>query len=218
MSKKKEDILLGQRIKHIREGNNKENKKYTQKDFALELDATVSALSNWENGRNKPNRSMLNKIAILGDITIGELLDIPSKINQIIIYADDLSISYLFDDNVSITNFYKFTDKVDSITKVLGASFTLDMTQETFFPDETEVRNKINLLPTGIYVDKIIYNTLEDIEHKLTDYKFESFHSIKTTMVSIMLRRYLMYNHIELPVQVAIYGSVGGLDGVITIN
>lgn len=67
--KKTEDIQIGQRIKHIRS-----NLKQDQKTFATNIGATVSALSNWENGRNKPNDIMLNQIAKLGDITVDELL------------------------------------------------------------------------------------------------------------------------------------------------
>ena len=57
-SKKKEDIILGNRIKDIRISLN-----YDQKSFAKEIGATVSALSNWENGRNKPNMEKLSNIS-----------------------------------------------------------------------------------------------------------------------------------------------------------
>jgi len=67
--KKQEDIILGNRIKEIRIKLN-----YDQKRFANEIGATVSALSNWENGRNKPNMDRLSKIAQLGDTTVTELL------------------------------------------------------------------------------------------------------------------------------------------------
>lgn len=67
--KKKEDIILGKRIKDIRISLN-----YDQKRFAKEIGATVSALSNWENGRNKPNMEKLSKIAKIGDTTVEKLL------------------------------------------------------------------------------------------------------------------------------------------------
>jgi XRE family transcriptional regulator len=67
--KKKEDIILGKRIKDIRIKLN-----YDQKRFAKEIGATVSALSNWENGRNKPNMEKLSNIAKTGDMTVEELL------------------------------------------------------------------------------------------------------------------------------------------------
>lgn len=68
--KKQEDIILGNRIKEIRIKLN-----YDQKRFAKEIGATVSALSNWENGRNKPNMDRLIKIAQLGNISVTELLE-----------------------------------------------------------------------------------------------------------------------------------------------
>ena len=67
--KKKEDIILGKRIKDIRI-----NLNYDQKRFAKEIGATVSALSNWENGRNKPNMEKLSNIAKIGDTSVKELL------------------------------------------------------------------------------------------------------------------------------------------------
>lgn len=68
--KKKEDIILGNRIKDIRISLN-----YDQKRFAKEIGATVSALSNWENGRNKPNMEKLSNIAKIGNTTVEELLN-----------------------------------------------------------------------------------------------------------------------------------------------
>ena len=67
--KKKEDMILGKRIKDIRI-----NLNYDQKRFAKEIGATVSALSNWENGRNKPNMEKLSNIAKIGDTSVKELL------------------------------------------------------------------------------------------------------------------------------------------------
>ena len=67
--KKKEDIILGKRIKDIRI-----NLNYDQKRCAKEIGATVSALSNWENGRNKPNMEKLSNIAKIGDTSVKELL------------------------------------------------------------------------------------------------------------------------------------------------
>ena len=62
--------MLGNRIKDIRISLN-----YDQKSFAKEIGATVSALSNWENGRNKPNMEKLSNIAKIGNTTVEELLN-----------------------------------------------------------------------------------------------------------------------------------------------
>lgn len=67
--KKKEDITLGKRIRLIRN-----NLDLDQKEFADRIQSTVSALSNWENGRNKPKTKTLQLIADEGNITLDELL------------------------------------------------------------------------------------------------------------------------------------------------
>ena len=69
MAKKREDIEIGKRIKAIRATLN-----MNQRDFANKIKSTVSALSNWENGRNKPNDIMLNRISKLGNTTIEYIL------------------------------------------------------------------------------------------------------------------------------------------------
>lgn len=69
VQKKEEDILLGKKIKSIRS-----SLKMDQKTFSEKIGCTVSALSNWENGRNKPNDIMLNSIAYLANIPVEELL------------------------------------------------------------------------------------------------------------------------------------------------
>lgn len=60
---------IAERIKDIRVGLN-----LNQKGFADKIGSTVSALSNWENGRNKPNDLMLKSIADVGNVSIGYLL------------------------------------------------------------------------------------------------------------------------------------------------
>ena len=67
--KKKEDIKPGNRIRKIRS-----DLDLDQKEFSKKIGATVSALSNWENGINKPNSSMQLRIADLADISVDELL------------------------------------------------------------------------------------------------------------------------------------------------
>lgn len=79
---KKEDALsLGQRIKEIRQGKNVYHKVFNQKDFAKHIGATVQALSNWENGRNKPNAQRTQAIADIAGINVDELLENKNYIN-----------------------------------------------------------------------------------------------------------------------------------------
>ena len=46
-----------------------------QKQFSDSIHATVSALSNWENGNNLPNKARLKNIADLAGITVQKLLE-----------------------------------------------------------------------------------------------------------------------------------------------
>ena len=61
---------VGVRIKDIRL-----EKGMEQQEFANIINATVSALSNWENGRNLPNKERLKNIADLAGITVQKLLE-----------------------------------------------------------------------------------------------------------------------------------------------
>lgn len=67
--KKIEDILIGNKIKKIRISLG-----MNQKEFAKIIGSNVSALSNWENGRNKPNMKKLSNIAKIGKTTVEALL------------------------------------------------------------------------------------------------------------------------------------------------
>ena len=67
--KKQENIIIGNRIRKIRT-----SLQMDQKQFSEIINTTVSALSNWENGRNKPNMEKLKRIAQLVDISVEELL------------------------------------------------------------------------------------------------------------------------------------------------
>lgn len=92
---KKEDIAVGQRIKNIRA-----SLKMNQKTFSKRIGSTVSALSNWENGRNKPNDIMIREIARLGGV----------------------SINYLFSGKKEPTSNYLLGQKISSIRLNLGLS------------------------------------------------------------------------------------------------
>lgn len=62
-------LTVGLRIKSIRE-----TRGVNQKEFAKLINATVPAVSNWENGRSLPNNERLKKIAEIGNLSINELL------------------------------------------------------------------------------------------------------------------------------------------------
>ena len=62
---------VGKRIQAIRFA-----KGMDQKQFSDIIHATVSALSNWENGHNLPNKESLKNIADLAGITVQKLLEV----------------------------------------------------------------------------------------------------------------------------------------------
>lgn len=62
-------VEVGQRIKKIRN-----QKGLSQKEFAKRTKSTIPAISNWENGRNLPNKERLKSIADLANISVDELL------------------------------------------------------------------------------------------------------------------------------------------------
>ena len=66
---KSNPLTVGLRIKNIRE-----TRGVNQKEFAKLINATVPAVSNWENGRSLPNNERLKRIAELGGIAVNELL------------------------------------------------------------------------------------------------------------------------------------------------
>lgn len=61
---------VGKRIQAIRFA-----KGMDQKQFSDIIHATVSALSNWENGNHLPNKARLKNIADLAGITVQKLLE-----------------------------------------------------------------------------------------------------------------------------------------------
>lgn len=105
--KKIEDILLGTRIRKIRSSLGMD-----QKQFAKEINATVSALSNWENGRNKPNDNMIEAIASLGGISAKKLIygSLEEYVNN---YITNLTLSEDWQISFQITDEMR-KDVVDS--------------------------------------------------------------------------------------------------------
>lgn len=90
---------LGQRIKTIREELN-----LSQKELAKKLGATVSAVSNWECGRNIPNLIMLQR---LDKLACGYHLS-PDTIQKLIEYLEERKKEFLaheFSDHSSYSGF-----------------------------------------------------------------------------------------------------------------
>lgn len=138
-AKKKEDIALGQRIKNIRA-----SLKMNQKTFSKRIGSTVSALSNWENGRNKPNDIMIREIASLGAVSVNYLLtgESDSKIKLLNdIESLEKEIEY---QNSEIS---EIQSKINDINNKLEKSSTNKET-ELLLENELEglTKTKLNLL------------------------------------------------------------------------
>lgn len=90
---------IGQRIKDIRL-----SKKMNQAEFAHLIDATVPAVSNWENGRNMPNSQRLKLIAEVANVSINDILG-----ENVIIDDETLHAESSIDPNnlrIEITKIY----------------------------------------------------------------------------------------------------------------
>lgn len=80
---------LGKKIKEIRKSLG-----LNQSEFANKINATVPAVSNWENGRNMPNDERLKNIAKLANISIIKLLSGEDNSKQIAMKEHILELSH----------------------------------------------------------------------------------------------------------------------------
>lgn len=97
---------VGQRIKQIRN-----QKGLSQKEFAKRTKSTIPAISNWENGRNLPNKERLKTIADLAEISVGELLygvseNYIRKIFDELKDADDEFMPFIINSLHNSNNYY----------------------------------------------------------------------------------------------------------------
>ena len=68
---------FGQQIKNIREKAN-----LTQEQFAMKLNVTRQAVSNWENNKNLPDIGMLILISEVFHLSLDELIKGGSQVNN----------------------------------------------------------------------------------------------------------------------------------------
>ena len=71
-------MQFAEKIKQIRTKNH-----LTQEQFAMRLNVTRQAVSNWENNRNLPDIQMLILITEIFDVTLDELILGDEKINKL---------------------------------------------------------------------------------------------------------------------------------------
>lgn len=125
---------VGQRILGIRLSMG-----MNQKEFARVVNASLPAVSNWETGRNLPNKLRLINIAFQGQISVDELLGKPAQIKvekeqlrKIIEshFAVDTGDSYVYTlmrqkhpytfESITMDDFIEFSDEdVDELTKTI---------------------------------------------------------------------------------------------------
>ena len=188
--KKQEDIILGNRIKEIRIKLN-----YDQKRFAQEIGATVSALSNWENGRNKPNMEKLSKIANLGNTSVEALLS-NSKKEYALEYALKSLKKILYqepqiDFDVENSEFvYKYGGEILSIIEkhidLLKLSIYSNKDIENFVDDI--IANNVYIIPKStksLLFD--IKSTLSDEIRKISEYLGETNNLLPNLNISEIL-------------------------------
>ena len=173
MKKKQEDILLGKRIKHIRVSLNMD-----QKTFSEKIGSTVSALSNWENGRNKPNDIMLNAIANSANISVDELLS-PSLEDSIKQYLEEIQTfeirqgdqkyKILYDPREKAKLYsYLLKQNYSSLSIQYGVRYYVKELIERYLDRKIELEGYIPYSNENAcsYTDYLI----REIDKKLTDY------------------------------------------------
>lgn len=122
------DQEIGLRIKKIRK-----EKGLTLKEFGKMVDAPFSAVSNWENGRNKPNNERLRSIAELGSISVEELLygDFKARIKKILLDEPKVNENYVeFVMNYFINTNNRYATEEDILKKYDEIAISIDSTVE----------------------------------------------------------------------------------------
>lgn len=200
--KKEEDILIGKRIKDIRSSLN-----LGQKAFATKIEATVSALSNWENGRNKPNDIMIRRIASLGNVSIDYLLhgrqDLAGnemEVSELSYYSHKiLKHTFQFDDNNEDTPRYcislvKLTGNQKSYPTVVRSTLFIENNKldALYFENYDYDINYFPIEVTNIFESsKLVHLDSFIFEKKLVDKSFsDTFFLALFKDVSRFLEKY----------------------------
>ena len=68
-------MSVGNKIVNMRSERN-----LSQRQFAEMLGTTVSVLSNWENGRNNPNKVMLARLSKMADVKVSDFVEKDTKV------------------------------------------------------------------------------------------------------------------------------------------
>lgn len=126
-----------------------------QKSFANLIDATVSALSNWENGRNAPNDIRLKAIADIAGISVDKLK-----------YGNELERKKRNEDiEIWKRTLENYTDILESVENFHNSNYHKNLIEYI-----NEVEEKVSYILSKINTGEV---TLDDVTtelHSLEDY------------------------------------------------
>lgn len=150
-------IEVGHRIKEIRIKNG-----LSQREFAKRTNSTIPAISNWENGRNLPNKERLKAIAELGEISVDELLygNIDRYI-ELVLKNDIKNTGRLFETIV------QFLTHTTDLYTVEGAVFFDDNGKMLPIEDSPKMEHEIIVGTVLEYIEKHLNNYIIFIKPKL---------------------------------------------------
>ncbi|MFD2308591.1 DUF3955 domain-containing protein [Enterococcus termitis] len=143
---------FGEKIKELRTTN-----QMTQEKFALRLNVTRQAVSNWENNRNLPDLEMLILISTIFHISLDELILGGSTVNNM--------TEKLIKDGSETrrAKFNMITTLIGALFLFLGAAFFFIKAHSVEYIDSSGILHEnFYLLPTGfffIFIGIIIFLT-----------------------------------------------------------
>lgn len=131
-----EIFAICQRIKFYRE-----KKGIEQKQLAAILDIHPNAISNWENGRSRPDMSFLPAICEALDISLLDLFDIPAPVTS---EPQAVTTKLSADDEALLTNYHMLSKghqssiitMIDKLKEVEEDELYYSITEETKFSKE----------------------------------------------------------------------------------
>jgi DNA-binding helix-turn-helix protein len=193
-------IKLGHRIFKIRNSMN-----LTLDEFGKVINASKSSISEWEKGKNVPNRSRLEIIAKKGNITVNELLYgsidefLENNLEKFILNNSNISTELLCFNFFEITKKYlesnsKTINDTSDIINLLEKDFDkiLNYALDDYIQSNLFLLDKYNQLVLNILGDEIalkhaIYDISKGDTSKLGMYQ------------NILLDENIPYNFTELP-------------------
>lgn len=176
------NIEVGKRINSIRLSLGESMEK-----FGSRFNTSKGTVNNWEKGRNLPNKKNLLKIAILGNISLDELL-----YGNIILFLKSECINF-FDDNEKylseyVTEFslYKIADYIiDNNLKYSDVYLLSDFIEEIKNSARDEFEIKIKSKVNEILENKKVLEQLFETQNLINVNKdFNSFESFIDFLVS----------------------------------